>query len=178
MASPPLIRMIFGMEVSPGRGPITLTISGSFGAPEPALAIRRRGDENAIGVAWSKDGWSIALDPGDYIVTLPVERWVPGLLTIDADGAGGDEPALVYYGDLPDLGVAGLAAWRASQALVDPPATSLSDDPKDPWPPPPPPELRVKVAASAWFEAELLAAWTQTQNDLARNGGRAAPSLD
>ena len=63
-------------------------------------------------------------------------------------------------------------------ALVDPPATSLSDDPKDPWPPPPPPELRVKVAASAWFEAELLAAWTQTQNDLARNGGRAAPSLD
>lgn len=173
----PLIRLVFGMEIRPDSGPLTLSISGSFGAPEPALAVRRRDDEKVIDVGWSKGAWTVELGPGDYIVTLPVEQWAPGALTIDANGTTGDAPALVYYGDLADLGVVGLAAWRTSKTAVDPPTTSASDDPKDPWPPPPPPELRVDVAAAAWFEAELHTAWTQTQADLARNGGRAAPAL-
>lgn len=170
MSSPQLVRMIFGLRVSKDEAPTSLEVAGSFGAPEPQLSVRRS-DGWAQQVSWLDPGWKLELAEGDYVVTMLVDTWQAGALAVTAINTTG-ATTFVYYGLLPDTGLNELAAWPAAVTLVDPPATSSSGDPKDPWPPPPPPVVRTKLSGTTWLENELHTAWSDLQPQLAAAGGR------
>lgn len=162
MSPPPLVRMIFGLRIAKAEAPTSLEIAGSFGAPEPQLSVRRS-DGWTQQVSWLAPGWKLELTEGDYVVTMVVDTWHAGALVIAAINSTG-AVTFAYYGLLPDTGATELAAWSAATTLVDPPTTSVTGDPKDPWPPPPPPPSRTKLSGASWLESELHAAWSDLQS--------------
>jgi hypothetical protein len=121
------------------------------------------------------------LAAGDYLVEIQVEKWLAGRLDITAEPTPGQRPPVfVYYGALPEGSPPdGLAAWEAAALYIDPPETSIVDDPKDPWPPPPPPPPRIALdpVSAAWFTAELAAARARIagQRDDDGAGGKNPP---
>lgn len=164
----PLTRMILGVQIPASNFPTTLVVTGSAGTPPPLLVARRREDGRVLEAAQVDGAWSLTLDPADYVVTMEVPTWTAGLFTIKlAPPSGSAEPALAFFGYLDDLRACGLAVWRATSTVVDPPASSVGDDPKDPWPPPPPPMARIKLdpVSADWFHGELSAAWEVIQHE-------------
>lgn len=172
-----LTRMIFAIQMTDAK-PTRLRVSGDVGTPAPAMTSLRRGDSKPSSVDCVDGSWTMDLDAGDYLIEIQVEDWVAGRLDIVPELAPGQSPpTFVYCGPLPQSpSPGGLAAWKATALYVDPPESSLIDDSKDPWPPPPPPTtptLTLAQISSEWFTAELAAARTRIESQLA---GKAIPA--
>ena len=173
-----LIRMIFAVQMTK---PTRLRVSGNVGAPAPAMTSLRRGDSEPSSVGCVDGSWTMDLDAGDYVIEIQVENWVAGRLDIVTELAPGQSPpTFVYHGPLPRSSPpVGLAAWKATALYVDPPESSTASDSKDPCPPPPPPTAATPMvtlaqASSEWFTAELAAARTRIQSQLA---GKCVPEF-
>jgi len=158
-----LTRRIFAIQVTDPR-PTRLRVTGDVGTPAPAMTSLRRGDPERSSVGCANASWTMDLGAGDYLIEIQAERWIPGRLAIAAElSPGQSPPTFVYQGaSAGSPSPAGLAAWNATALYVDPPVSSVANDPKDPWPPPPPPLTAPPVTlapeSSAWFTAELAAA--------------------
>lgn len=165
-----LTRMIFAIQMTDPR-PTRLRVSGDVGTPAPAMTSLRRGDREPPSAGCVDGSWTMDLEAGDYLVEIQVESWVAGRLDIVTELAPGQSPpTFVYPGPLPGSpSPDGLAAWEATALYIDPPESSVVDDPKDPWPPPPPPltpPVTLAQVSSEWFTAELAAARTRIESQL------------
>lgn len=172
-----LTRMIFAVQMTDPK-PTRLRVSGDVGTPAPAMTSLRRGDSEPSSVGCADGSWAMDLDAGDYLIEIQVEDWVAGRLDIVTELTPGQSPpAFVCHGPLPESpSPDGLAAWKATALYVDPPESSLVDDSKDPWPPPPPPTtptVTLAQVSSEWFTAELAAARTRIEGQLA---GKSVPA--
>lgn len=165
-----LTRMIFAIQMTDTQ-PTRLRVSGDVGTPAPAMTSLRRGDREPSSIGCVDGSWTMDLDAGDYLIEVQVEHWVPGRLDIVTELAPGQSPAtFVYHGPLPgSASPVGLAAWKTMALYID--------DSKDPWPPPPPPLTTPMVTlaqvSSEWFTAELAAARTRIESQLA---GKSPPA--
>ncbi len=162
-----LTRMIFAIQTR-DTNPTRLRVSGDIGTPAPVMTSLRRGDSEPSSVDCVDGSWTMDLDPGDYLVEIQVENWVPGRLDIVPELAPGQRPpTFVYHGAPPQSpSPGGLAAWEA-------PVLTLGDS-KDPWPPPRPqltmPTITLAQVSSEWFTAQLAAARTRIEGQLAGKG--------
>ena len=173
-----LTRMIFAIQATDTH-PTRLRVRGEIGTPAPAMTRLRHGDREPSSVGCVDGSWTMDLDAGDYLVELQVESWIAGRLDVVAELTPGQRPPVfVYYGPLPGSSPPiDLAAWEATALYIDPPASSATGDPKDPWPPPPPPpRVALALDSLAWFTVVLTAARTRIEGQLAAAGGKAVPA--
>lgn len=170
-----LTRMIFGIQTT--AAPTRLRVSGKVGTPAPVMTSLHREGTPPSSVGCVDGAWTMDLDAGDHLVEIQVEQWLAGRLDITTEPPPGHRsPIFVYFGPLPEGSPQdGLAAWETAALRIDPPETSIVDDPKDPWPPPPPPPPRVALApaSAAWFTAALAAARARIASQ--RDGGGKGP---
>jgi len=161
-------RLIFAIQTT-GPRPTRLCVRGDLGTPAPVMTCLRRGDSAPTSVSYLAGAWEVDLDPGDYVVEIQTEGWPAGRLDVLAEPPAGQQPATVAsYGASLDDSAPALNAWVSAGFYTDPPATSATRDPKDPWPPPPPPPppaMRITLAAASatWFAAQLSAVWPRTE---------------
>ncbi|MGN6110255.1 MAG: hypothetical protein ACTHU0_34445 [Kofleriaceae bacterium] len=174
-----LTRMIFAIQLTDPK-PTRVRVSGDVGTPAPVMTSLRRGEKEPSSIGCVDGSWTMDLEAGDYLVEIQVENWVAGRLDIVAELASGQSPP-VFVHDEPlaeSSPPVGLAAWETKTLYIDPPASSATKDPKDPWPPPPPPPPRVTLEpiSADWFTAELAAARTRIADQLAAAGGKCIPA--
>ena len=178
----PLIRLVFGIQALDEKSTrLIITSSSPLATPPPPLAGLRRSDGGTFTVAYAQNAWTVELAPDDYVLRIETEAWAAASIAIAVDlQEDSVTPRFVYWGMI-DPSTEGIAGWRASEATVDPPATSMTSNPKDPWPPPPPPDKRSTItptAALTWFTDQLDPLWDQTstdQRDGAPGSGGAPP---
>lgn len=162
-------RMILAVQLTDPK-PTRLRVRGPVGTPAPAMTCRRRGAATSLPVGCVDGAWTVDLEAGDYLIELRAEAWLAGRIDVTAELAPGQRlPTFVTQGPPPHDPRGGLAAWEATALYVDPPESSATADPKDPWPPPPPPPAMVTLApvSSDWFTTELGAARTRISPQLA-----------
>lgn len=151
------MRAIFGLAVDEDR---TITLTGE---PRYSGAHVDVGTRDGSSINWdevpaaSSTTWTLALDPGDYIVTVDDdEAYGPITITTDED---------VTLVTIPATGTP-----EAKPGLLSKYASVTAGNPKDPWPPPSATNVTLGTSRLAWFESELSTYYSESRS--VEGGGR------